>query len=203
MAMTKQTPTGDATGSPPVAQQPTNAAGESRQAPAAEANKPTKTPAPAAPTQTRQTPAPNTSKPNTSKPNASKPSASNSASRAPPAKQPQPKAKPPAKAERTASGLPISSSRVGFTSYRSWQSHFNKHGHEFGKIDADEYLELAKALRDAKLSRDVIERTRRDGVITRFHRSSGDFIAFHKDKTIRTFFRPNDGEAYFNRQARR
>jgi len=49
-----------------------------------------------------------------------------------------------------------------------------------------------------------IEELRRpDGTTSRFDRSSGAFIAFNSDGTIRTFFKPNDGEAYFRRQARR
>ncbi|MEO0478845.1 MAG: hypothetical protein AAF196_05140 [Planctomycetota bacterium] len=98
---------------------------------------------------------------------------------------------------------PSSTSPVGFTSERSWRSHFEKHGTEFGSIDADEYLERAKALRDAPLSDDVLEIRRRDGVVTRFDRRTGAFVAFHADKSIRTFFRPNDGENYFRRQADR
>ena len=98
---------------------------------------------------------------------------------------------------------PSITSSVGFTSRRSWRSHFEKHGHEFGRISAEEYLQRAQRLRDAPLSRDVRELKRRDGVITRFDRRSGDFIAFNRDKTIRTLFRPNDGERYFERQARR
>ena len=50
---------------------------------------------------------------------------------------------------------------------------------------------------------DILEIERADGVISRFDRSSGSFVAFNKDLVIRTFFRPNDGEAYFRRQARR
>jgi pyocin large subunit-like protein len=42
-----------------------------------------------------------------------------------------------------------------------------------------------------------------DGVVSRFDRRSGAFLAFDSDGTIRTFFRPNDGESYFRRQARR
>lgn len=95
-------------------------------------------------------------------------------------------------------------SKVGFTSRASWQSHFDKHGAEFGRITADEYLLLAQQLRDAPLSADVVENVRdSDGVITRFDRKGGGFLAFHADKTIRTFFRPDDGEAYFRRQAER
>jgi pyocin large subunit-like protein len=44
---------------------------------------------------------------------------------------------------------------------------------------------------------------RSDGVISRFDRSSGDFVAFDQDGTLRTFFRPVDGERYFMRQATR
>ena len=44
---------------------------------------------------------------------------------------------------------------------------------------------------------------RRTCVITRFDKSSGAFIAFDADGTIRTFFKPNVGEEYFRRQSER
>tara|TARA_R110002096_G_scaffold3941_9_gene18910 strand:- start:17 stop:673 length:657 start_codon:yes stop_codon:yes gene_type:complete len=113
------------------------------------------------------------------------------------------KARKQAKPAALVGGLPASTSRVGFTSSRSLDSHFEKHGREFGSITKAEYLERAKALRDAPLSRTVLELKRSDGVISRFDKSGGGFVAFHKDKTIRTYFRPNDGESYFRRQARR
>ena len=34
-------------------------------------------------------------------------------------------------------------------------------------------------------------------------RTSGAFIALNADGTIRTFFKPNNGEAYFRRQSTR
>jgi hypothetical protein len=49
----------------------------------------------------------------------------------------------------------------------------------------------------------IEELVRSDQVITRFDRAAGALIAFDPDGTIRTFFRTNDGEAYFRRQARR
>ncbi len=113
-----------------------------------------------------------------------------------------PTAPPAASAEL--GGLPPSTSKVGFTSRRSWESHFEKHGHEFGKINADQYLARAKALRDAPPSADILQHKREvDGVYCRFHKPSGGFIAYHEDKTIRTYFRPNDGEAYYRRQLER
>jgi hypothetical protein len=125
----------------------------------------------------------------------------------PPAVTKAPATTPPATQTPTPAAKPAptaTTSKVGFTSRASWQSHFEKHGAEFGKITADEYLALAQKLRDAPLSANVLEDVREsDGVITRFDRQSGGFVAFHKDKSIRTFFRPDDGEAYFRRQAAR
>jgi hypothetical protein len=108
---------------------------------------------------------------------------------------------PPTALESTKTAAP--GSVVGFTSSRAWQDHFDKHGAEFGTITAQEYLSRAQALRDAALSDSVVELVRSDGVITRFDKRSGDFIAFHRDRSIRTYFRPNDGESYFKRQAKR
>jgi pyocin large subunit-like protein len=92
---------------------------------------------------------------------------------------------------------------VGFHTARQLAEHFEKHGSEFGDISRQEYLVRAQELRDAPVSGTILESVRNDGVITRFDRKTGAFIAFDGDGTIRTFFRPNDGEAYFRRQARR
>jgi len=94
-------------------------------------------------------------------------------------------------------------SRIGFRSEQLYREHYAKHGGEFGRISAEAYLRLAQALRDTVVGGDILEIQRADGVISRFDRSTGRFIAFNRDLTIRTFFRPNDGEAYFRRQGRR
>ncbi|MCA8954315.1 MAG: hypothetical protein KDE27_32705, partial [Planctomycetes bacterium] len=94
-------------------------------------------------------------------------------------------------------------SDTGFTSARSLAQHFEKHGHEFEVKTAAEYLAIAQRLRDAPLGGDVIEATRDDGVVTRFDRDSGAFVAFNADRTIRTLFKPDDGERYFVRQSKR
>ncbi|HZP98904.1 MAG TPA: hypothetical protein VFB13_05155 [Reyranella sp.] len=92
---------------------------------------------------------------------------------------------------------------VGFTTARHLDEHYEKHGREFGTISKHEYLALAQALRDAPAGGPIEEIVRKDGVVTRFDRASGAFIAFNPDRTIRTFFKPNDGERYFRRQAAR
>lgn len=97
-------------------------------------------------------------------------------------------------------------SDVGFRSRERWMEHWQKHGREFADLgirDADAYLAAAQTLRDEPAGGDVLETTRNDGVTTRFDRTTGSFLAFNRDGTIRTFFRPNDGEAYFRRQAQR
>ncbi len=92
---------------------------------------------------------------------------------------------------------------IGFRSPERLHEHFRKHGAEFGAISEADYLRAAQALRDRAAGGEVLEAVRADGVVTRFDRSTGAFLACDADGTIRTYFRPNDGEAYFRRQARR
>jgi hypothetical protein len=94
-------------------------------------------------------------------------------------------------------------SGIGFRTRRQLQEHFAKHGAEFGRITAQEYLRAAQTLRDAPVGGSVEEIRRADGTVSRFDRATGAFIAFDADGTIRTFFKPNAGESYFRRQATR
>jgi pyocin large subunit-like protein len=92
--------------------------------------------------------------------------------------------------------------KIGFASERQLTVHYRKHGREFGKILRDQYLRMAQDLRDRPLDMNILEAVRRDGVITRFDRRTKAFIAFERNLIIRTFFKPADGERYFNRQLR-
>jgi hypothetical protein len=92
---------------------------------------------------------------------------------------------------------------IGFRSDQTWQSHWRKHGRAVGAKSADEYLRMAQSLRDRPPGGDVLEEVRADGVGTRFDRRTGTFVAYNGDLSLRTFFRPNDGEAYFRRQLER
>ena len=91
----------------------------------------------------------------------------------------------------------------GFRSQRQFEEHYQKHGREFGKISPAEYLHLAQDLRDAPVGGPILEAIKPGGVMTRFDRRKGYFGAYNRDRTIRTFFIPNDGERYFHRQAPR
>ena len=101
-------------------------------------------------------------------------------------------------------GAPSSTSPIGFRSTARLVEHYERHGRQFGTVSQAQYLQLAQQLRDAPVGGDIVEVVRQsDGVISRFDRGSGAFLAADPDGTIRTFFKPNDGEAYFRRQARR
>ena len=112
---------------------------------------------------------------------------------------------PPALTAPTVAAAPaaIAHSDIGFASRKKWLDHFAKHGREFGNVTADDYLRQAQALRDRAAGGDVLESTRRDGVVTRFDQRTSAFLAFNADLTIRTFFKPNDGANYFWRQSQR
>lgn len=97
--------------------------------------------------------------------------------------------------------IPVSP--IGFSTNEKWQDHFKKHGGEFGNITAEQYLLMAQQLRDSSPSQDILEIERKDHVTSRFERSSGNFLAFNRNRTIRTFFKPKDGERYFRRQAKK
>lgn len=92
---------------------------------------------------------------------------------------------------------------VGFSSPRRLADHFRKHGAEFEGLTQADYLRAAQTLRDRPLDGAVLELARSDRTVSRYDRKTGTFLAFDVDGTIRTFFKPSDGEAYFRRQARR
>ncbi|HTM18968.1 MAG TPA: hypothetical protein VL172_00615 [Kofleriaceae bacterium] len=92
---------------------------------------------------------------------------------------------------------------IGFVNEHRLEEHYEKHGAEFGRITRQDYLRQAQLLRDAEVGGPVLQTVRADGVTTRFDRQTGAFIAFNRDGTIRTFFKPNDGERYWRRQAER
>lgn len=92
---------------------------------------------------------------------------------------------------------------VGFADQRRLDEHYEKHSAEFGRITKHDYLRQAQLLRDARIGGPILETVRKDGVITRFDRDTGAFIAFNPNGVIRTFFKPNDGERYYRRQSER
>ncbi len=127
----------------------------------------------------------------------------NQAINRPPAVVRPPAALPPAAGPEATPAPSAETSPVGFRDAQRLAEHFRKHGAEFGQITEAEYLQRAQRLRDRPAGGEILEARRADGVVTRFDRGDGAFLAFDPDLTIRTYFRPNDGEAYFRRQLQR
>jgi pyocin large subunit-like protein len=102
-------------------------------------------------------------------------------------------------------GLLLFASGPGFRSRAQLDEHYAKHGTEFGHVSEQDYLRLAQDLRDAPAppGGPILEARRPNGEFSRFDRRHGYFGAYNPDRTIRTFFIPNDGERYFQRQSRR
>jgi pyocin large subunit-like protein len=90
----------------------------------------------------------------------------------------------------------------GFRTQHLLEDHYAKHGREFGPITRDQYLHMAQQLRDTKAGKNVLESKRPGGGGAKFDRKRGWFVAYESDGTLRTFFMPNDGIRYFERQAR-
>ena len=89
---------------------------------------------------------------------------------------------------------------IGFASRQKLVDHYKKHGREFGAITMEQYLRKAQELRDRPAGGAILESVRPDGVVSRYDREMGDFLAFNRDGIIRTYFRPTDGEKYYQRQ---
>jgi pyocin large subunit-like protein len=89
---------------------------------------------------------------------------------------------------------------IGFASRQKLVDHYKKHGREFGAVTMEQYLRKAQELRDRPAGGAILESVRPEGVVTRYDRETGDFLAFNRDGIIRTYFRPTDGEKYYQRQ---
>ena len=95
----------------------------------------------------------------------------------------------------------LSAGGRGFRNDHYLDEHYAKHGPEFGQISKQDYLKMAQSLRDSRPGAEIMESRRPDGGAAHFDKRRGWFVAFDEDGTIRTFFVPNDGIRYFNRQA--
>ncbi|MBP3922346.1 MAG: hypothetical protein J6D27_05205 [Ruminiclostridium sp.] len=104
--------------------------------------------------------------------------------------------------EITVTSKPESSKEEVFYYFRNqglYDSHYEKHGHEFGNITKEEYLQKANDLINSD-SPDVLTKYEDDGDFMYFDKKSGEFLVLSPDGYIRTFFIPDDGIDYWNRQ---
>lgn len=76
--------------------------------------------------------------------------------------------------------------------------HFAKHGAELGITTKHEYLARARALVRGGPGVDTLRQ--RDGDTCYFRDATGEFAVLSASGVLRTYFRPNDGRRYFERQ---
>jgi hypothetical protein len=78
------------------------------------------------------------------------------------------------------------------------QEHYEKHGRDMGYGSAEEYLAGANAVIN---NADALHKTEKeDGDDVYYVESTGDFVVVSTDGYLRTYFRPEDGRSYYDRQ---
>ena len=79
----------------------------------------------------------------------------------------------------------------GFPDQQAKDDHFQKHGHEFGALDADRYEALAVAFLSGAMSATMVECIRIGGDRIRFDKVTRAYGVVANDRYIRTFFKCN------------
>ena len=85
-----------------------------------------------------------------------------------------------------------------FRSEKLWQQHYEKHGIEMGFDNKEEYLLAAnKVIENENVLHKLEEE---DGDDVYYLEETNEFVIVSTDGYLRTYFNPNDGIRYFNRQ---
>lgn len=102
--------------------------------------------------------------------------------------------------EKTTSETEKEEQKYYFRSEKLFNSHYEKHGAEFGDITQDEYLELANELINAKGDNILHKTEKEDGDFLYYNTETNEFLVLSTDGYIRTFFKPTAGLDYWERQ---
>ena len=85
-----------------------------------------------------------------------------------------------------------------FRSDKLLEEHYEKHGIEMGFVSEEEYVQAANVVLNNPDTLHKIEEEDGDDVF--YLEVSNEFVVVSKDGYIRTYFCPEDGIEYFNRQ---
>ncbi len=96
------------------------------------------------------------------------------------------------------SGSSVNKESSNFRSKQLLDSHYNKHGSEFGKITKTQYLKGANNVINSK-SGEVLIKTRANGDTIYYNSITNEFAVMSAGGYIRTYFKPTEGIAYFSR----
>lgn len=100
--------------------------------------------------------------------------------------------------QNTGSAGNYQQSSYSFFSEDALNSHFQKHGYEFGYTTKEQYLQGAIKVIENPASLKRVEKE--DGDYVYYLQSTNEIVFVSPTGTIRTYFKPTDGIAYFNRQ---
>ncbi len=85
-----------------------------------------------------------------------------------------------------------------FRSNKLWESHYEKHGIDMGFEDKEAYLEAANAV---VMNEDTLHKIEaEDGDDVYYLEETNEFVVVSTDGYLRTYFCPDDGLDYYNRQ---
>jgi pyocin large subunit-like protein len=95
-------------------------------------------------------------------------------------------------------GTPAARGEASFASEAKLAKHVAKHSGEWpGGISEAEYLSRARQLLKANPGGDILGHVRANGDILRYNVATNEFASQTAEGTIRTFFRPTEGMAYW------
>ena len=81
------------------------------------------------------------------------------------------------------------------------QDHFDRHGADFKATGPADYAAKAHAFfLESKTDKNIQVKVDKTGVIRIYDARSNSFGAYNADGTTKTFFKPNNGQAYFDSQ---
>ncbi len=81
----------------------------------------------------------------------------------------------------------------------SLADHFERHGRDFNAKDADDYARMAWEFQQRAKVEGLPTKVDAEGVIRIYDPKSGAFAAYNRNRTTKTFFKPNSRD-YFDRQ---
>lgn len=100
--------------------------------------------------------------------------------------------------EPSEESVPSIGEYLSFRNDSLWESHYEKHGIDMGFSSMEEYLEAANLVLYNEDTLHKIEAE--DGDDVYFLEETGEFVVVSRDGYIRTYFIPDAGIDYFNRQ---
>lgn len=99
---------------------------------------------------------------------------------------------------RTNFGTQENNVSLEFRNETLWEDHFEKHGSEFDYKSKEEYLKGANEVINSSTSKHKTEAE--DGDEIYYDEEKNEIVFVSTDGYIRTYFKPNDGLNYYNRQ---